>query len=135
MRYSITQSALCMALLVCPAMAQVLNIPAGSSGKFTGGPITLGPLQAAQMNSNIFTINGQNPNNTPLAGPSGSVSMLDLKAPGKAKREYDKGYQFLMKKDAQSAIDHLKLATKIYPKYVSAHNALGTAYLNLNQNE
>jgi Ca-activated chloride channel family protein len=121
-------------VLACPVSAQVLSLPTAGGGKFTGA-IDMGPLQSAQMNSNIFTINGQYPNNTPLAGPSGSISMLDLKAPGKARREYNKGYQFLMKKDAQSAIDHLKLATQIYPKYVSAHNALGTAYLNLNQNE
>jgi len=87
------------------------------------------------MDFNLFTINSQNPDNTPLEGQSGSISKLDLKAPGKARREYEKGYQFLMKKDAQSAIEHLKTAIQIYPSYVAAHNALGTAYLNLNQNE
>jgi len=29
---------------------------------------------------------------------SGSVSQLDLKAPGKARREYDKGYELLRRK-------------------------------------
>ena len=83
----------------------------------------------------FFTINGQNANGTPLETPSGSLSKLDLKAPGKAQREYDKGYQLLMRKDAAGAIAHLSGATTIYPSYVAAHNALGTAYLNLNQNE
>ena len=110
-------------------------MPTSSSGKFGGNGVTMGPLETAGMEINFFLINSQNPNNTPLAAQSGSVSMLDLKAPGKARREYDKGYQFLMRKDAQSAIDHLKIAVQIYPKYVAAHNALGTAYLNLNQNQ
>jgi len=135
MRYPIIQSAVFMVLIASPAIGQILSLPNSSSGKFGGNGIAMGPLQAAGLESSFFLINSQSPNNTPLAGPSGSISMLDLKAPGKARREYNKGYQFLMKKDAQSAIDHLKLATKIYPKYVSAHNALGTAYLNLNQNE
>lgn len=134
MRYPIIQSAFIAALLATSALAQVLSLPGSGGGKFTSA-IDMGPLQTAQMNSNLFTINGQNPDNTPLAAQSGSVSMLDLKASGKARREYDKGYQLLMKKDAQSAIEHLKIAVQIYPKYVAAHNALGTAYLNLNQNQ
>jgi len=111
----------------------MLSIPQ-DGGKFGSG-IYVSPLQAAGMDSNLFTFNSQNPDNTPLEGKSGSISKLDLKAPGKARREYDKGYQFLMRKDAQSAIEHLKIATQIYPSYVAAHNALGTGYLNLNQNE
>ena len=123
-----------VALIACSAAAQVLSIPTSGGGKFGGG-IEMGPLQSAAMDFNLFTINGQNPNNTPLEGQSGSISKLDLKAPGKAQREYDKGYRFLMKKDAQSAIEHLKIAIQIYPSFVAAHNALGTAYLNLNQNQ
>ena len=123
-----TRRALIVAVIACPAVAQVLSLPTVGSGKFTGA-IEMGPLQNAQLNSNLFQINGQNPDNTPLQSRSGSVSAKDLKAPGKARREYDKGYQLLMKKDAQSAIEHLKIATQIYPSYVAAHNALGTAYL------
>ena len=133
MRLPITACALIVALIACPTVAQVLSLP-GGGGKFTSA-IDLGPLQTAQLNSNIFQLNGQNPENTPLQSRSGAISARDLKAPGKARREYDKGYQLLMKKDASGAIDHLKIATRIYPNYVSAHNALGTAYLNLNQNE
>ena len=92
-------------------------------------------LLGAQMDFNLFTVNGQNGAFTSLQTPSGSLSKLDLKAPGKAQREYDKGYQLLLRKDAAGAIAHLSGATAIYPSYVAAHNALGTAYLNLNQNE
>jgi Ca-activated chloride channel family protein len=132
-RNPITQGALIVALIACPAAAQILSLPSGG-GKFTNAT-EIGPLQAAGLDFNLFTINSRNPDNTPLESQSGAISKFDLKAPGKARREYDKGYQLLMKKDAQSAIAHLKIATQIYPNYVAAHNALGTAYLNLNQNE
>ncbi len=35
-----------------------------------------------------------------------------------------------MKKDAAGAIAHLTKSIEIYPNFVAAHNALGTAYLN-----
>ena len=66
---------------------------------------------------------------------SGSVSQLDLKAPGKARREYDKGYELLAKKDFQGAAKHLTTAASIYPDFVAAHNALGTAYFRLGKND
>jgi VWFA-related protein len=90
-------------------------------------------VQTTMMDGNLFTINTQN--HSPLESPTGSLSKLDLKAPGKAKREYDKGYQLLMRKDMQGAVDRLTTATSIYPSYVAAHNALGSAYLGLGQND
>jgi Ca-activated chloride channel family protein len=72
---------------------------------------------------------------SPLDGPSGSVSKLDFKAPAKARREFDKGYQLLMKKDYKGAIEHLGNAVTVYPDFVAAHNALGSAYLALGQND
>jgi Ca-activated chloride channel homolog len=74
-------------------------------------------------------------NRSPLEGPSGSVSKLDLKAPGKARREFDKGYVLLVKKDYKGAIEHLAIAVTVYPDFVAAHNALGSAYLALGQND
>jgi Ca-activated chloride channel family protein len=72
---------------------------------------------------------------SPLEGLSGSVSKLDLKAPGKARREYDKGYQLLMRKHFTAAVEHLTTAISIYPEFVAAHNALGNAYLDLGQSD
>lgn len=72
---------------------------------------------------------------SPLEGPNGSVSKLDLKAPRKAREEYDKAYQLMLKKDLPSAVGHLTAATSIYPDFVAAHNALGSAYLHLGQND
>ncbi|HXM68334.1 MAG TPA: VWA domain-containing protein [Candidatus Acidoferrum sp.] len=90
-------------------------------------------VQSTMMDSNLFTINTQA--RSPLETPSGSLSKLDLQAPGKAKREYEKGYQLLMKKDLQAAVEHLTIATTVYANFVSAHNALGSAYLSLGQND
>jgi VWFA-related protein len=70
-----------------------------------------------------------------LESPSASVSRLDLKAPSKARREYTKGFQLLMRKDYSNAVARLASATSIYPKFVAARNALGSAYLNLGQND
>ena len=89
-------------------------------------------LESTLRDSNLWQINM---NRSPLEAPNGSVSKLDLKAPGKARRQYDKGYEFLMRKDLQSAVEHLTIATLIYPSFVAAHNALGSAYLGLGQND
>jgi Ca-activated chloride channel family protein len=118
----------------CTANAQVFTPPT-SSGKFGGILTSLGSVEAGQIDSNVFLINSQNPNTSSLETPSGSVSKLDLKSPWKARREYEKGYQLLMRKDLEAAIEHLAKSTAIYPSFVAAHNALGTAYLNQGQNE
>ena len=90
-------------------------------------------LQSIDVNQNLWLLNGQD--RSPLESPNGSLSKLDLKAPGKARREYEKGYQLLMRKDHQGALEHLTTATSIYPSFVAAHNALGSAYLSLGQTE
>ena len=90
-------------------------------------------VQTTMMDGNLFTINTQT--RSPLETPGGSLSKLDLKAPWKAKREFDKGYQLLMKKDFKGAVEHLTIATSIYPSFVAAHNSLGSAYLSLGQND
>ena len=113
------------------AMGQVLSLPQ-SSNRF-GSAFSLDGIQSAKMDSDYFTINSRNAGLTSLQTPSGSVSALDLKAPRKAQKEYEKGYRLLLRNDFEAAIEHLARATKIYPKYVAAHNALGTAYLNLKQ--
>ena len=70
---------------------------------------------------------------SPVVAPFGLVSALDLKAPGKARSEYAKGYASLMRKDYDGAVVHLANAVSIYPAFVAAHNALGSAYLELGQ--
>jgi Ca-activated chloride channel family protein len=70
-----------------------------------------------------------------LESLTAGASKLDRKAPDRARREYEKGVRFLVQKNLSGAVDELKKATAIYPNYVSAHNALGSAYLNLGQSE
>jgi VWFA-related protein len=122
------------ALFSGAATAQVLSMPTTPGGKFGGG-MQMDPIQNIALNFDVFLINSRNANRTPLASPSGTVSTLDGKAPAKAKREYTKGYKLLQRKQLRGAVEHLTKAIKIYPNFVSAHNAVGTAYLELNQNQ
>lgn len=120
-------------LVVCGlAMGQSLNFPT-SNNRF-GTIVSLDAIQAARMDFDIFSINTRNPDAATVESASASVSRLDLKAPSKARRKYDRGYQMLMKKDLHGAVEQLAAAVEIYPSFVAAHNALGTAYLQLNQN-
>lgn len=121
-------------LVSCTASAQVLSFPSSQGAAATNmASSALNAVQATMMDGNLFTINTQT--RSPLESPNGSLSKLDLKAPGKARREYDKGYQLLMRKDLQGAVEHLTAATTIYPSFVAAHNALGSAYLGLAQDD
>jgi len=112
------------------AAAQLFSVPS-QGDKFGGGLTSLSALQTAKMDSTIFQFN--TPEASPLESPDNSVSQLDLKAPRNARKEYEKGFLQLMRRDLQGAIDHLARATSIYPSFVTAHNALGIAYLNLGQ--
>jgi Ca-activated chloride channel homolog len=121
------------AVVAGDATAQVFTLPS-TSGKFAGQMTSLDATQAVGIDNNIFRINTQNGNSV-LENPSSTISKLDLKAPGSARHEFEKGYQLLLRKDLQGAIEHLTKSTSIYPSFVAAHNALGTAYLNLGQNQ
>ncbi len=107
----------------------------GTNNQF-GGLTSLDNIQSTRIDSNLFLINGLSSDaNTPLQTPSGSISKLDRKAPAPARREYEKGYQLLMKKDLEAAIAHLAKSIEVYPSFVAAHNALGTAYMSRGQNQ
>src|SRR5712692_9074314 len=112
------------------AAAQLFSVPS-QGDKFGGGLTSLSALQTEKMDSAIFQFYTSEA--SPLESPENSVSKLDLKAPGNARKEYEKGYLQLLRKDLQGAIDHLARALSIYPSFVAAHNALGIAYLNLGQ--
>ena len=120
-------------LLACDTAAQTFNIPGQSDAYGNMNP--LDAMQMSQMQFNMFLINGRDPHITNLQTPSGSVSRLDLKSPAKARREYEQGYRLLMGTDPQGAVGHLAKSIAIYPQFVAAHNALGSAYLSLGQNE
>jgi VWFA-related protein len=127
------QFVLLLSFLGCAAAAQVMSFP--HPGDAMSSSMSIDAIQSGALDMNIFTINTRDENGTLVQSPSAAISKLDLKAPGKAAREYDKGFQLLMKKDLPGAVTHLGNAVQIYPSYVAAHNALGSAYLGLNQNE
>ena len=87
------------------------------------------------LTNNLWAIRNGAHNQSPLESASGSVSKLDLKAPRKARREYDKGYRLLALKDFKGAAEHLEAAVSLYPSFVAAHNSLGSAYLSLGRND
>ncbi|HYV74683.1 MAG TPA: tetratricopeptide repeat protein, partial [Candidatus Binatia bacterium] len=61
---------------------------------------------------------------------SGTVSALDLAAPNKAISEFNQATGMMRGQQSQEAIAHLEKAIAVYPKFVSAHNYLGLAYLD-----
>ena len=118
------------------ASAQIMSIPSSGFGEANSSPVGMGLISSEQMMNNQFLLSSDaHRNQSALQTPSGSVSKLDLKAPWKAKREYDKGYQLMMRRDFTNAVQHLGIAIAEYPKFVAAHNALGSAYLSMGQNE
>jgi Ca-activated chloride channel homolog len=112
------------------AAAQLFPVPP-QGDRFGGSLTSLSALQTTKIDSALFQFN--TPEASLVEFADGSISRLDLKAPSDARREYEKGYRQLVRKDLQEAVDHLARATSIYPAYVAAHNALGIAYLNLGQ--
>jgi VWFA-related protein len=65
----------------------------------------------------------------------GTISALDLGAPPKALGEFNKATELLRQRDSKQALEHLQKAVAAYPKFVSAHNDLGLAYLDLNDTD
>lgn len=61
---------------------------------------------------------------------SGTISVLDLGAPNKAIVEFNRGTGLMKAQHSDEAIRHLHRAIEVYPKFVSAHVALGLAYLD-----
>jgi Ca-activated chloride channel homolog len=61
---------------------------------------------------------------------AGVVSALDLDAPGKCIDEFNRATTLMKAQRAKEAIVLLQKAVASYPKFVSAHNALGIAYID-----
>jgi VWFA-related protein len=140
-RIFISLSLLSLVLAGVPAEAQSLGGPgiAGPSNdqltNTRGGtaPFDVSPSGLTQLNSRMLTWGDQQL--SPLQNPHLMSSKLDAKAPAKARQEFEKGYSFLYGKDYQHAIEHLTASVEIYPEFVAAHQALGSAYLAEGKNE
>lgn len=133
---------LSLCLISSFSMAQVMTIPSSGFGNIgshdmgtSGMPVGLDLTSSLQITNNFYGMMTNMQNRGTGETSSSAISKLDLKAPWKARREYDKGYQLLMKKDFKAAVEHLSKAVELYPKFVAAHNALGSAYLSLGQND
>ena len=57
------------------------------------------------------------------------LNVIDVNVPNDARTSYDQAMEALNRKDTQIAIDNLKKALTLYPKYVRAMNDLGVVYL------
>jgi Ca-activated chloride channel family protein len=119
------------ALLFSVAAAAQGPLHINEVGAFTPNAL----LSSGTMSMELWNGTNIGENRSPLQGQTGSVSMLDTKAPSRARREYTKGYELLMRQDFTAAIEHLNAAIVIYPKFVAAHNALGSAYLDAGKND
>ena len=65
---------------------------------------------------------------------SGMVSALDLQAPAKAVHEFNEGLSEMRAQHPRIAIAHWQKAIIRYPKFISAYNGMGLAYLDLEDN-
>jgi tetratricopeptide (TPR) repeat protein len=129
------QLAFLLLLLSGGALGQALITPPSRYEAIAGSLAATGLTSPGQATFDLWTIGNAPKSRSPLQSPSGSVSKLDLKAPEKARKEYGKGYELLMRKDLRGALEHLTSAISMYPQFVGAHSALGSAYLQLGQND
>src|SRR5258706_12352256 len=60
-----------------------------------------------------------------------TVSIHDLKVPGKARHEFDKGIARLQKNDAEGSLNHFNEATNAVRNYYEAYYQIGLANLEL----
>jgi tetratricopeptide (TPR) repeat protein len=60
-----------------------------------------------------------------------TVSVRDLRVPGKARREYEKGLERLQKRDFEGSLNHFKEATSAFPDYYEAYYQAGLANMEL----
>ncbi|MGA2695631.1 MAG: VWA domain-containing protein [Terriglobales bacterium] len=119
------------------SMGGGIGVGNGQSSPFAAGMGAPGgniPFDSSLLNSTMLNRQAER-DLSPLENPTISVSKLDLKAPGKARHEYDKGVLLLNRKDYQGALDHLTAAITIYPDFVAAYNSRGSAHMSLGQNE
>lgn len=92
--------------------------------------------------SEIFTVDSRDrfqiqyvhvktPANSEAKGEAGKpISAAELNVPDKARKEFDKGTEAMVKSRWDEAEKHFEKATEIYPRYASAFNNLGVVAIN-----
>jgi Ca-activated chloride channel homolog len=117
---------ICILCLASGLHAQTQQLPYMSAGQNS----VFAQVDLAKMISDeqIWDQTSKNMQNT--LSDSGVVSMLDLQAPDSAVKQYKQGTSALKSQDTKEAIRCFQKAVKLYPEFVSAHNALGLAYMD-----
>jgi len=64
-----------------------------------------------------------------------TVSVRELKIPGKARNELQKGFERLTKNDPAGSLDHFVKATQAFPGYFEAYYHMGMVEMRLGRNE
>ena len=121
-----TSVRLLFAFLAMPMVAQTLGTPPRVSNNFD---VML--QQGGVMDIHTMEELDRKRHDQLETHSEATVSRFDLKAPGKARSELNKGLQFLTRKDFQNAINSFSKAIALYPEFVAARNAMGCTYFNL----
>src|ERR1700686_2915745 len=122
---------LLLSLLVTGAAAQVSS---GAGGMQSASVSATAALDSEQIDLWMANLDAGK-RHEQIGSSTDSVSNLDLGAPRQARREYDKGLQLLLQRHLKDAVEHLGKSVSLYPKFVAAHTALGSAYMDLGQND
>jgi tetratricopeptide (TPR) repeat protein len=75
------------------------------------------------------------PNTVPTERNSYTVSARELKIPGKAQHEFEKGLGSLAKQDVAGSLSHFTKATEAFPDYYEAYYHVGVAETRLGQKD
>ena len=70
------------------------------------------------------------PSSEAKGGAGKPISAAELNVPDKARKEFDKGTEAMVKSRWDEAEKHFEKATEIYPRYASAFNNLGVVAIN-----
>jgi Ca-activated chloride channel homolog len=115
---------------LCGWISALAQIPTMNGGPDSGfAQIDFAQMYLDQMNRHAKESERQRAQDKELID-SGAVSALDLEAPNKAVEHYNRANSLLKTQNSKEAIKYLQKAIQNYPKFVSAHVALGHAYLD-----
>lgn len=125
---SLLGTVVCLLLASCKLAAQLPFINAGPDSAFA-------QVDFAQMYMDTST-REQKKNQEQVEQRQhlvqiGAISALDLDAPDKARDEYNRAATLMKEQNARAAVTYLQKAISAYPKFITARNTLGLAYLEL----
>jgi tetratricopeptide (TPR) repeat protein len=86
-------------------------------------------LQAASSDYIIFRLTEDR--STPTRKETGSAAVVNANVPPEAQKEFDAGRAALVDDDAAGSILHFEKAVEIYPVFLEAQLALGTALMDV----